>query len=529
MSDVGHRLRCRAPRSAPGAYTRLAASADVAPYLDDAAHYQGGSCVEVCFPESEADVADVMRRSEIVLPVGVQSSLTGGATPRGGVVLSTSKLDAIDSWTVDSVRVQAGCPIAVLDEALIERGLYYPPAPTFDGATAGGTVSTNAAGAATFKYGTTRNWVRAMTVVLANGDVLDLRRGSARAAADGYFEVEHTDGSVVRVPLPSYTMPRVPKCSAGYFVEPGMDPIDLFIGSEGTLGAIVDVEFALQSQRPGWLVGLVPLRDDTAAVALVAALRNASENGDVAVAAIEYMDARCLELLRQDGHGDRLGFALDRSAGASLLYQVEVDPDMTRAQAEQALAAALDGETGPFAALVAILAAHGAIDDSVHALPGDDKRRRALFALREAVPEAVNRRIKRAQREVDAAISKCAADVIVPFDALAQSLEAYRRLADERQLDLAIWGHISDGNVHPNLLPRSGSEYASAREVLMEMGETAITLGGSPMSEHGVGRNPVKQTLLRRLYADAGIDEMRAVKRALDPRGKLAPGVLFPT
>jgi D-lactate dehydrogenase (cytochrome) len=66
------------------------------------------------------------------------------------------------------------------------------------------------------------------------------------------------------------------------------------------------------------------------------------------------------------------------------------------------------------------------------------------------------------------------------------------------------------------------------REAILEFGRDVARLGGCPLAEHGVGRSPVKQTLLRQLYGDAGIDQMRAVKQALDPEWKLAPGVLFP-
>ena len=110
---------------------------------------------------------------------------------------------------------------------------------------------------------------------------------------------------------------------------------------------------------------------------------------------------------------------------------------------------------------------------------------------------------------------------------MAESLERYRRVLDEAGLDHAIWGHISDGNFHPNIIARSGEEMARAREAQLEMGRIAIELGGSPMSEHGTGRSPVKQELLLSLYGEDGVAEMRAVKAALDPSGKLAPGVMF--
>ena len=91
-----------------------------------------------------------------------------------------------------------------------------------------------------------------------------------------------------------------------------------------------------------------------------------------------------------------------------------------------------------------------------------------------------------------------------------------------------VWGHVSDGNLHPNVIPRTLGEWRAARELVEETGRMAIRLGGAPMAEHGVGRNAIKQRLLRELYGAAGIDQMRAVKRAIDPEWKLAPGVLFP-
>ena len=97
-----------------------------------------------------------------------------------------------------------------------------------------------------------------------------------------------------------------------------------------------------------------------------------------------------------------------------------------------------------------------------------------------------------------------------------------------RGLDVAVWGHISDGNVHPNVIPHVFADVEVGKEAMFQLGRRVIALGGSPMAEHGVGRNAVKQQLLRELYGDKGIEEMRRVKRAIDPESRLAPGVLFP-
>src|SRR5216117_430430 len=170
----------------------------LASFLEDAAHFPGGFAAGVASPSSTAEVAAILAAAETVLPIGAQSSLTGGATPMGETVLTTSRLNRIQAIGDDWVRVQAGVTLADLDAALASVRKSYPPAPTFIGAFAGGIVATNAAGAATFKYGTTRDWVRALTVVLPNGDVLDVERGATRAT--GAFEIAARD-RVITIPI----------------------------------------------------------------------------------------------------------------------------------------------------------------------------------------------------------------------------------------------------------------------------------------------------------------------------------------
>jgi D-lactate dehydrogenase (cytochrome) len=185
---IDHSIRARAPAGGTARAPVIRRDPDVvAAFLEDAAHFAGGFAAGVCTPASEAEVAAVLRLAHSVLPVGAQSSLTGGATPRGEVILSTSHLNRMLASGDDWIRVEAGMTLVELDAALTKIGKHYPPVPTFTGAFVGGIVATNAAGAATFKYGTTREWVRALTVVLANGDVLDVVRGTTRAHADGFF------------------------------------------------------------------------------------------------------------------------------------------------------------------------------------------------------------------------------------------------------------------------------------------------------------------------------------------------------
>jgi D-lactate dehydrogenase (cytochrome) len=130
---VVSRLECRPPRGVLSS-DLVATDPDlIAAVLEDAAHYPDGRASGVAAPRSEADLASVLRRSRTVLPIGAQSSLTGGATPRGDVVIRTDRLASILNVGRDRVRVQAGVSLADLDAALRSRGAAYPPVPTFAG------------------------------------------------------------------------------------------------------------------------------------------------------------------------------------------------------------------------------------------------------------------------------------------------------------------------------------------------------------------------------------------------------------
>ncbi len=533
---ASNRIRARSPRPGrPGPSRPVLVTDDVTGFIEDAAHFPGGHASAVAFPRDEAEVAALVRGADRVLPVGAQSSLTGGATPRGELVLSSSRMNAVEEPAHDRITVQPGVALTVLREALHAAGKAYPPVPTFEGATVGGVVSTNAAGAATFKYGTTRDWIRGLTVVLASGDALDLERGQVRAS-DGRFVIETAQGERV-VTAPTYRLPRVPKHSAGYHAGPDLDLVDLFVGSEGTLGVVTSVTFDVLPRRPEVCVVLIALDDEEGATALTARLRDVSmetrrraDPAGLDVAAIEYLDRRSLDLARAAtvGRGGRV--SIPKMAGAVLLLQVELPPGTTAGAVQEQIGLAADEAppAGPIVALCRLLDAEGLLDRAELAPPGESARAAELLALREAAPEAVNRRVAVAKRAGDGTIEKTAADMIVPFPKLADCLRLFRAAFESRGLDHAVWGHLSDANLHPNVIPRSADDVRAGKEAILECGREVIRLGGCPLAEHGVGRNPVKQALLRLLHGDAGIAQMRAVKRALDPEHKLAPGVLFP-
>jgi D-lactate dehydrogenase (cytochrome) len=531
-----HRIRTRPPR--PGSdrpADLVTTAAEIDGFLEDAAHFPGGHAIAVAFPQDEAQLASVLRQASAVLPVGGQSSLTGGATPMGEVVLSLTRLTAMTASSVSQVTIESGVTLTRLRDYLTTDGKAYPPVPTFEGATVGGIVSTNAAGAATFKYGTTRDWVHGLSVMLPCGELLDLERGTVHAV-DGRFEIETSNGTCF-VTVPTYQLPRVPKHSGGYHSGPNMDLVDLFVGSEGTLGVITSVTLDILPYIPKTCLLLIPFEDERQAIDVASRLRDASiqtrrtnDPKGLDVVAIEHMDRRCLELLREAGADRRMRVTVPVTTGVVLLVHVELPPGTTSAQVyeEIGLAASTEAPNTPIVRLCRLLEANGLLETAELVAPDDRARTAELLAFREAVPEVINRLVGIAKRTVDDTIEKTAADMIVPYSRFQESLQLFRDAFESRGLDYAIWGHISDAHLHPNLIPHTADDVRRGKEAILACGHEIIRLGGCPLAEHGVGRNPIKQALLRQLYGDTGIEQMRAIKRALDPDAKLSPGVLLP-
>jgi D-lactate dehydrogenase (cytochrome) len=299
---------------------------------------------------------------------------------------------------------------------------------------------------------------------------------------------------------------------------------------------VVDVTLRVLPAQPVVVFAQVPMRTEQAGLALVGDLRRAAAETwrsqdpyGIDIAAIESLDRRCLEILHEDGVDRAQGITIPPGTELFLIIQVErpagtIDEEIFRDMSSALEPGSPDSAIGRFARM---LNKHGAAGDAEIALPGENRRARQILAFREGAPTGVNRRVGEARRTVDPRIDKTAADMIVPFDRFAEMMHVYRDGFTRRGLDYAVWGHVSDGNVHPNVIPRTYDDVVAGREAILEFGREAVRLGGCPLAEHGVGRSTLKQALLRQLYGDAGIEEMRAIKRAIDPDGKMAPGVIL--
>src|SRR3954463_4214745 len=438
-------VRARRPDGPMRAVPFIVSDADVlSAHLEDAAHFPGGFASGIAAPASEAEVAELLRTAEAVLPIGAPSSLTGAAATRGELLLSTSRLNQVVARGDDWVRAEAGVTLVDLDAALARHGKYYPPVPTFTGAFVGGIVATNAAGAATFKYGTTREWVRAITVVLAGGDVLEIERGAMHARG-GRFELT-LSARVATIVVPTYRLPQVAKVSPGYFAAPDMDLIDLFIGSEGTLGVVTCVTLRVLPVRPAMCLAFVPFDDREAALEFVAALRTAAQTTwrtadplGLDVAAIEHMDARCLAVLREERADRAGGGTIPETSTTALLVTLELPlaTDPSRAFDEIGRARDADAPDTPLIRFCRMLDVAGVLDRIDIAVPGDAARQQQLLSLREAVPAGVNARVGRSKQSIDPRIAKTAADMIVPFERVGEVMAIYDEQFRRRGLDAA--------------------------------------------------------------------------------------------
>ncbi len=480
-------------------------------YLADASNLAGGHAARVVFPTGAADCASLLveatRTGTAVTVAGAGTGVVGGRVPLGGIVLATDKLNRIDeiktTATGGHATAEAGVTLADFRRAVEARGLFYPPDPTEWSCYMGGTVATNASGARTFKYGPTRAYIRRLKLALATGDVLDLRRGDIRAA-DGHIRIPLASGRGITAPLPTYQMPRTRKHVAGYYVAPAMDALDLFIGSEGTLGVITEIETTLLPKPEGVLSGVVFFAREADLLAFMRAARELSlgaraamQTGELDARALEYFDDEALNFLR--AHEPRVPIG----AQGALFFEQE-----TTAATEDEL---LSGW------LALCEAHHALLDESWFAV--DEKDQARLREFRHRLPVLVNEWLTRhGQRKVST-------DMAVPDEAFADMLSYYKESLRASRLQYVIFGHIGDNHVHVNMLPRDDAEAAQARALYGQFIARAIAHGGTVSAEHGVGK--LKREYLRLLYGEQALREMAALKRAFDPAGILGRGNIF--
>jgi D-lactate dehydrogenase (cytochrome) len=507
------------------------ASADFSEYLRDESRYGPGRAEAVLFPTDEREVAEIVARAqEKGAPVtvsGGRTGVVGGAVPDGGIVISMERMNRfiglarhpeIEAWIL---RLQPGVTLAELRAAVRDKAFpdlndlpafgadplpyFYPPDPTEPSCQIGGTVATNASGARSFRYGPTRLYVWGLRVVLPTGEVLALRRGEIRADEATRVTLS-VGGRRLSLRLPDYLMPAV-KNAAGFYRQPRMDLLDLFIGSEGVLGVVTEVELLLVPRPADFAKVLAFFSSEEEALAFVRAARTSRA---VNPSALEFFDARSLQLLEafRSAHNSAAYPALP-PAGAAVLFE---EP-LTRGRGTEEV---LDGWAD-------LLRAHGgSLENTWAGL--DPAGRERLRALRHALPEAVNLLVAQ-NKKACPAVHKISTDFAVPDEAQESMFGAYLRIYRELGLDYVIFGHAGQNHLHTNLLPRDESDLAKAAEAVTELARLAVSLGGTVSAEHGIGK--LKRHLLPLMYGEEGVRQMRELKQQLDPNQILNRGNLF--
>jgi D-lactate dehydrogenase (cytochrome) len=517
-------------------------------FLTDASFMRDGHAERVVFPESAEEVAEVLRSaSRDNTPVSVSGAGTGtvgGRIPHSGIVLATEKLNQIKSVVHRDgggrAVAEAGVMLSDLQRFVDSEGLFYPPDPTERSCFLGGTVATNASGARSFKYGPTRNYVQRLKVVLPTGDLLNLRRGELHADACGQIKIPLPSGRVLEAELPGYRMPQTRKHAAGYYSAPNMDVLDLFIGSEGTLGVIVGVEVELLPKPQGLLSGIVFFESREKLLEFVQETRQLSlanrrvrgqagglgsllekalevskredllasldepppqpqpeRSLSVDARALEYFDSESLNFLRQKYD------AIPATAVGAIFFEQE-----TTAETEDSL----------MSDWLELLERHGALADNSW-FATDEKDQAKLREFRHALPVLMNEWFASHKQR------KVSTDMCVPDDMFAEMLSYYEETLRTSELRYTIFGHIGDNHVHVNILPRNDDEATRARAIYVEFLKRAAALGGTLSAEHGIGK--LKREYLKLFYTEEQLRQMAALKRAFDPAGILGRGNIF--
>ncbi|HYW32297.1 MAG TPA: FAD-binding oxidoreductase [Gemmatimonas sp.] len=431
----------------------------------------------VARPESTDETLELLREAAAdripVTPAGAQSSTTGASITDRGVLLSLRRLAHIGAVdTVErSIRVGAGALVADVRRAAEAAGLLFAPDPTSEEeSTIGGAIACNASGARSLRYGATRPHVRALTVLLINGDRLELRR------------------------------PELEKNTVGYPIA--HDPVDWFVGSEGTLGVVVEAEMGLLPLPPLVLGLAVPFRKEADALAFVVAARRSA---DVYPRCLEFFDTRAMEIARV-AEGTE-GWA----TSAEAMVYVEETGAMVEGHGTS--------DELPLDAWLALAETHGALANDIRVYDSPSALRDAR-RLRHAIPATMN---ERGATFRAAGGRKVSTDWAVPFPRLAEALRIARELATAAGVEQAVaYGHAGNGHPHQNFIARDAAELQRIERVVEATLREVLAMGGTVAAEHGIGK--IKRRWLPMQASATQLRLMRAIKTELDPCGLLAPG-----
>ncbi|NQT95787.1 MAG: FAD-binding oxidoreductase [Candidatus Omnitrophica bacterium] len=469
-------------------------------YLEDYSNIRGGFCDAVHLPQNDIEASQLLKESsQKKIPItisGAGTGVAGGRVPFGGDILSLEKMNRI----LEIKKFPSGEGEALLEggvllqdflDAAEAKELFYPPNPTEKSSCIGGNISTSASGARSFRFGTTRDYVLGLKVLLSSGEVVDIERGKIFSDKDGYMDLPLGSGDSLRIKVPGYKMPKV-KNAAGYYSKARMDAIDLFIGQEGTLGIVTRARLKLLKPLKGLLDCYAFFSRQQDALNFIYKAKNRSRKssgrGDgLDAISLEFFDGNSLRLLRQRNKN------IPGEAEGAVYFGQEVDKDSESTIIDAW--ADLIQECG------------GSLDDTWFAQT--KKEQDELARVRHDLPDMVNEYIKQKK------ITKVGTDLAVPDEKIDDMIGCYTKLLGEAGLPYVMFGHIGDSHLHVNILPTDEAGCKRAKDIYKLFVERALSLGGTVSAEHGIGKT--KHAYLEMMYGKNGLKEMAGLKKRIDP------------
>jgi len=465
------------------------------------AAYAEGAGIFRIIPQGVARPADVADLTALVrwaaetrtplIPRGAGSGMAGGNVGDGIIVDLTRMADPMLVIDPGARRARTDTSISLgkLNEAAGKDGLRLPPDPSSGAwATVGGVIGTNAAGPRSLKYGSVRPWVESLKLIALDGVEISLERSQGRQAPAHNAMSEHAD-------LIGERFPKVRKSSTGYALDKFLasgDIIDLIIGAEGTLGIVIDAVWRLDpvpSHRSALRLTLRRLEDLGELIPLLVAQ---------GATTAELLDQTFLQMVRDTPAAKSLGLT-GREEGVVL-----VEFEGNSADEVGDLASRTSG-----LALRAGAEAHLALAEAEMA---------ALIKLRKSASPILAAQPGRRSLQI-------VEDGTVPVERLGEYVAAVRKAARDRGVEVVIFGHAGDGNVHVNTMADlSDPDWREALDGLYDdVNRRVIELGGVPSGEHGDGR--LRAEWLGRIYGPEIVELFRQTKESFDPAGIFNPGI----
>ncbi len=467
-------------------------------YLEDTSNLVGKADI-LFLPETQEEVISVAQtcyKKKIPLTIsGARTGTVGGCVPWGGGIISLERLRRIKDIDKDAKTavVEAGVSLQELEKEVRKFSLSLICTPTEELASVGGAVSTSASGLRGVKYGKIRRYVKRLKIVLIDGTLLEIERGKI-FASKRYF-CFNVGKKRFKFQLPSYHIPSI-KHQGGYFVEDNMDLIDLFIGSEGTLGIIVEVElslYRLKMDENNIFDCVVFFRREDDALNFVQKIKSNFEN--INVSGLEYFDTNALNFLVP---------TYPQISGYKAAVYIEDDSEMRLEEKIDFWVSFMEKNN---------------IDLDATWMADNKKEKEKIKEFRHKLPELINEFLKSHHQK------KVAGDIAVPSDKFKEMYQYYKDEGEASGIFYVNFGHIGENHLHFNFLPRTEDQYVKAKEIMYRFCKKAINLGGTISAEHGIGK--IKKEYFKLMFSKMHLRQMVELKRVFDSHFLLGRGNIF--